>query len=386
MRFLMTANRGPGHVEPLVPFARAFMRAGHDVLLAAPGLARPEAERAGLAFHALADRDEAEADAAVASLSELPPDERSARFVQEIFAGVNVRASLPGLLELVPRFRPDVVLRETTEIAGLLAAERHGVPHGRVAIMAGATETWGVPVATPAIDRHRRALGLPPEPTGRAVHDSPYLTILPDAMEDPDDVGPAHALRFREPTPAATPLPAWWGDDRRPLVYATFGSVTPRLPFFGELFAATAAELAAVPARVLLTIGLEVDRAELGPVPANVHVERWVAQGAVMPHAAAVVSHGGAGSTRLALAARVPSVVMPSFADQPRNGERLAALGAGIALPDGPAGLATAVRRVLGEPSFAAVARRVQAQIAALPPVDEAPAALADQLVLARAA
>ena len=386
MRILMTANRGPGHVEPLVPFARAFGRAGHRVLFAAPGRARPEVERAGLAFHALPDRDEDEADAAVASLSELPAEERSGRFVQEIFAGVNVRASLPGLLELVPRFRPDVVLRETTEIAGLLAAERHGVPHGRVAIMAGATETWGVPVATPAIDRHRRALGLPADPTGRAVHDSPYLTILPEAMEDPGDLGPAHALRFREPAPAAMSLPAWWRDDRRPLVYVTFGSVTPRLPSFGELFAATAAELGAIPARVLLTIGLEVDPAELGSVPANVHVERWVAQGAVMPHAAAVVSHGGAGSTRLALAAGLPSVVMPSFADQPRNAERLAALGAGIALPDGPAGLATAVRRVLAEPSFAAAARRVQAQIAALPPVDEAPAALADQPLLARAA
>jgi MGT family glycosyltransferase len=162
--------------------------------------------------------------------------------------------------------------------------------------------------------------------------------------------------------------------------------VTPRLPFFGELFAATAVALADVPARVLLTIGIEVDRAELADVPANVHVERWVPQAAVMPHAAAIVSHGGAGSTRLALAAGVPSVVLPTFADQPRNAERVAALGAGIAPPDGPAGLAAAVRRVLAEPSFRAAARRVQAEIAALPAVDEAPAALRAQLTPARAA
>jgi UDP:flavonoid glycosyltransferase YjiC (YdhE family) len=386
MRILMTANRGPGHVEPLVPFARAFRRAGHDVLLAAPGLARPEAERAGLPFHALPDSDETEVDAIAAAMATLPEVERSAYFVREVFAGVNLRASLPALLELVRERRPGLVLREPTEVAGLLAAERHGVPHGRVAIMAGATETWGVPVAAPVIDRRRRALGLAPDPSARRVHDSPYLTVLPEAMEDPEDRGPAHALRFREPTPATAPLPSWWGEDERPLVYATFGTVAPRLPFFGELFAATAAALADVPARVLLTIGTEVERDGLAPVPSNVHVERWIAQGTLMPHAAAVVSHGGAGSTRLALAAGVPSVAVPAFADQPRNAARLAALGAGITLPGGPAGLAAAVRRVLAEPSFRAAARRVQAQIAALAPVDEAPAALLAQRAPARAA
>jgi UDP:flavonoid glycosyltransferase YjiC (YdhE family) len=297
-----------------------------------------------------------------------------------------VRASLPGLLRLLPRLRPDLLLRETTEVAGLLAAERLGVPHGRIAIMAGATETWGVPVAAPALDRHRRALGLPPDPSARRVHDSPYLTIIPAAMEDPEDAGPAHALRFRAPMPAPAPLPAWWGADERPLVYVTYGSVTPRLPVFGDLFRATVAALADAPVRVLFTIGSEVDRAPLGDVPAHVRVERWVPQAQVMPHAAAVVSHGGAGSTRMALAAGVPSVIVPSFADQPRNAERIAALGAGVALPDGPAGLAAAVRRVLDEPAFRAAARRVSAEIAALPPVDEAPAALERSLALPRAA
>jgi hypothetical protein len=41
---------------------------------------------------------------------------------------------------------------------------------------------------------------------------------------------------------------------------------------------------------------------------------------------------------------------------------------------------------VLAEPSFAAAARRVAAEVAALPPVDEAPAALSGRLAPARAA
>jgi UDP:flavonoid glycosyltransferase YjiC (YdhE family) len=78
---------------------------------------------------------------------------------------------------------------------------------------------------------------------------------------------------------------------------------------------------------------------------------------------------------------------VPGFADQLRNGERVAALGAGIALePEAPSGLGEAVRRLLDEPSYARVAQRVAAEVAALPAVDEAPAALRDWVHAARAA
>ena len=90
--------------------------------------------------------------------------------------------------------------------------------------------------------------------------------------------------------------------------------------------------LAGVRARVLVTVGRHADPAELGPLPANVHVERWVAQASVMPHAAAMVAHGGAGTTLAALAAGVPLVLLPLSADQPINARRVAELGAGLAL------------------------------------------------------
>ncbi len=57
---------------------------------------------------------------------------------------------------------------------------------------------------------------------------------------------------------------------------------------------------------MLVTIGGDADPAALGALPANAHVERWVPQSAVMPHAAAMVGHGGSGSTLAALAAGVP--------------------------------------------------------------------------------
>ena len=323
MRILMTSNRGAGHIGPLVPFAQAFLSAGDDVLVAAPAGARDTVVRARLPFHPLPDPPQHELDPIFESLPELSHEEQGVRVMREVFAGIDARSSLPGVLRAVADYRPDVILREPTEYAGLLAAERLGVRHGRIGIMAHATETWGVPIVAPVLDRHRKRLGLRPDPHGDRILASPYLTVIPEAMEDADDRGPAHALRFREPVAPARPLPDWWNGDDRPLVYVTYGSVTPTLPQFPALFRATVAALADLPARVLFTVGTEVELERLGPAPANVHVERWVPQSAVMPHAAAMVGHGGAGSTRMALAAGVPSVVVPGFADQLRNADRV---------------------------------------------------------------
>ncbi|MFC5824913.1 glycosyltransferase [Nonomuraea insulae] len=54
-----------------------------------------------------------------------------------------------------------------------------------------------------------------------------------------------------------------------------------------------------------------------------------VAHDVVFPGMAAVVHHGGAGTTGTALAAGVPNVVCPFFSDQPFWGRRVAAIGAG---------------------------------------------------------
>ncbi len=125
--------------------------------------------------------------------------------------------------------------------------------------------------------------------------------------------------------------------------------------------------------RALLTTGRGLPGDALGTIPANVHVEEWVPQRDVLTRAAAVVCHGGSGSVRGALAAGVPMVVVPLFADQPHNADRVAAVGAGIALP-GPdaAGLRAAVERVLADAELGRGARRVAEEIAALPPVEAA--------------
>ncbi|MEV0823911.1 glycosyltransferase [Nonomuraea rubra] len=61
----------------------------------------------------------------------------------------------------------------------------------------------------------------------------------------------------------------------------------------------------------------------------DVRVVGEVAHERLFPRMAAVVHHGGAGTTGTALAAGVPNVVCPFFSDQPFWGRRVAALGAG---------------------------------------------------------
>ena len=130
-----------------------------------------------------------------------------------------------------------------------------------------------------------------------------------------------------------------------------------------------------LPLRVLLTIGADLPLEALGEVPPNVHVERFVPQDDVIPHAAAVICHGGSGTVLGTLAAGVPLIVAPLFADQPFNAERVAAAGAGLALPTGGASAATvrqALSRVLQDGSFRQAARRIANEIAALPSIDMA--------------
>jgi MGT family glycosyltransferase len=201
--------------------------------------------------------------------------------------------------------------------------------------------------------------------------------MVPEALEDPATPHRGAALRFREARPAVRRHSLYGGPvDDRPLVYVTFGSAAPTMEFFPALYRHAIDALTPLPVRLLVTVGRDRDPADLGALPANVRVERWVPQADLMPHVAAMVCHGGSGTVTMGLAAGVPMAVVPLFADQPWNAERVDALGAGIALAGGPevalAGLPEAVVRLTADPSYRASAQRVAAEMRALPPVDAA--------------
>ncbi len=154
-----------------------------------------------------------------------------------------------------------------------------------------------------------------------------YLTRLPVEL-DPSPF--RRTIRFRHNQPAAQALADWWGGDRSPLVYMTFGTVLGHMSIAAGVYRAALRAVEGLGLRVLLTVGRRFDPAVLGPLPAGLHAERWVDQEQVLPAADVVVCHGGSGTVYGAVAAGVRVVVVPVFADQFENGRRVAAAGAGV--------------------------------------------------------
>jgi UDP:flavonoid glycosyltransferase YjiC (YdhE family) len=366
VRALFASTRGAGHFNPLVPFVEAALRAGHEVLVAGPPPLAPAVERAGYPFW----EGEAPPEEVLGPVWErvptVLPDEANAIVIGTIFADLNVAAMLPRMHAAFEQWRPDLVVREQNEYASAIAADVHGVPQLRLGVALAHGEELGLEVGAPALERRHPG-------SVAAIRASPYMTLFPESLEDPDLAAPSSVHRFRTPTTdPVTPLPSWWPGDERPLVYVSFGSVTGSLPFAGAVYGAALAAAGELSARVLMTVGDETDLDGLGPAPAHVRVERWVPQADVLAEASVVVCHGGSGTTLGALAAGLPLVIVPLFADQPENARRVAAVGAGVAVEPEPGALRGAIEEVLGEPSYGRRAREVAAEMAALAPVDAA--------------
>ena len=121
---------------------------------------------------------------------------------------------------------------------------------------------------------------------------------------------------------------------------------------------------------IVVTVGKQNDPEMLGRQPSNVHVHQYVPQEQLLPHCAAVVTHGGAGSTLGALAFGLPLLVVPQGADHFYNADRVVAAGAAVQLmPDRLTADSArdAVRILLHDPTFRTAAHRIKNEIDAMP-------------------
>lgn len=364
MRTLVTTTGSAGHFGPLRPFLDALRDAGGEVLVATRASSAAAIAASGYTVWPVAEVPAEERSAIFAATRGLPTGPANERALTEVFAGVDVHAALPGTFDAITAWRPDLVLSEAGEFAGRLAGGHRGLPFVKVSISQHAVEHELLEQTDAALARLRDAHGLRAPDEADLAH----WTLMPAALEQPACPGPPTLLRFRERDAPPAPDPA---PGAGPLVYLTFGTVAPQRECFPALYRAAIDALAALPVRLLVTVGRDRDPAALGAVPANVRVERWVDQASVMRHAASVVCHGGSGTVRGALVAGVPLAILPMFADQPHNAARVHALGAGLAVDGAPA-LAGAVERLLGDRRYGDRAARVAADIRALPTVDAA--------------
>jgi UDP:flavonoid glycosyltransferase YjiC (YdhE family) len=390
MRILFTTRGSSGHVGPLAPFAQACLRAGHDVLVSAQRQFGGNVERLGLPFAPVDEPSRDEWMPLMGGFAEMDMESAHRVMIGEFFAGLDVRAELPALGDLIGSWRPDVIVRESWEFGSELLADRHGIPILRVGLGLVRIEAETMLLAAPAVNRARAELGLAADPVGERLAETPYMTMMPAELEDLATPVSPQIRRFRfEAGPGTEELPDWWPGNEDPLVYLTFGSVAAgaHLPYYPALYRAAVEALSPLAIRILLTVGdAERELAELGRVPSNVHVETWVPHDDVARHADVIVCHGGFGSTLGALAHGTPLVVLPLFSgDQWANGEAVARAGAGITVADdaserkvldlpGPTtigDLARAVTTIVEDPTCRREAVRVGDAIRTLPLVDE---------------
>jgi UDP:flavonoid glycosyltransferase YjiC (YdhE family) len=376
MRFLFSSTRGTGHLQPLLPYAHALQARGHDVLVAAPADTSDRLSKAGFA-HAVFDHPGDETLAPIwARLAGASDAEGNAIAMGEIFAGANAQAALPKLLETTRAFRPALVIRDSVEFGALIAAESAGMRHARVAVHLVSFEDAIPALAAAPLDVLRASQGLPPDDCA-ALRSEPCFSAFPEMLEAPpaDSARTPPPFRARMPEEALSPAHDSWaaGTDSRPLVYITFGTIAGTLARARHVYRMALDAVAELPVRAVLTTGPGVEAGALGATPSHVRIEAWIPQRDVLEHASVVVCHGGSGTVRGALAAGLPLVVVPLGADQPYNAQRIAAVGAGIALanPDASA-LRNAIERALGDVALRAAARRIADDIAALPPLERA--------------
>lgn len=389
MRVLFTTMPGEGHLNPLVPLAHALTAAGHEVAVACAPSFCPKVEARGLrAFPMGLDWaiGSGKWDERWPELRVLPKEHFNTFVMSRIFAGDVAEQALPDLFAIAGAWSPDVIVRETNEFGGWLAAETLGLPHAsiEVALFAFSLEYAG-PVAA-SLARILDRAGQPADDVSARLFAHLHLSFVPPSFQDPAAPLPAtaHALRplLLDPLPAEQ-APAWLATlPDRPTIYLTGGTGGDRTGFF-ETCIAGVREL---DVNLIATIGRRLDPAQFAPQPANVHLIQYISQALLLPHCAVVVTHGGFSSVLGALACGVPLVILPMGADQPVNARRAAALGAAIVLEADqrtPEAIRAAVLAVLDDPRYRQRAREVQAEIEALPGPERG-VELLEQLVAAR--
>jgi UDP:flavonoid glycosyltransferase YjiC (YdhE family) len=286
-----------------------------------------------------------------------------------LFAGRWAAARLPALLDICADWKPEVLVREDTDFAGCVAAERAGLPH--ITFQVAAWRPWLHPLLVEPLDRLRAAVGLPPDPELAMLHRYLLLVPGPPRYQDVDAPLPATARAVRYVAfdhSGEEALPDWvTALPDRPLVYATMGTVFNQVPGVLE---AIIEGLRDEPISVIVTTGRDRDPATFGPQPAHVHIERYVPQSLLFPCCDMVVTHGGTGTVLTALGHGLPMVIVPCAADQPDNARRCKALGvAQVIAPEERTAEAirAAVRTVLGDLRHRRNAQRLAQEMARLP-------------------
>ncbi len=381
-RVLFTLQPGEGHLPPLLPLSRALQAAGHEVVFATSPAFVSRVEEAGERAVG-AGLGWLLSDGPAQPAQPFQPDEDPPTFFARLFLGEVAARMADDLLDIVDDLSPDLIVRDPVEFAGAAVAVRRAVPLATFELTFPIDHhvmtTTGDLHDDTELQRLRDRVGLPP------THDPDWflgqlqIGTFPAGYGDPAEPhGRRLIIGAHTPAhPATASVPSWLEglDDA---VYVTFGTVFARE--FPEVLTQAALGAARAGAPTVVSSGNTEPPAGLtSAADAQLRVERFVPQDAVLRQCAAAVIHGGTGTTLGALAHGVPVLVIPLGADHGGHARAVTTHGAGIVLHrDGlrAEDVTHAVQRLLDDPSYRAAAERLGRELAALPGPELAVSAL----------
>ncbi|TVS15338.1 MAG: glycosyltransferase [Planctomycetaceae bacterium] len=346
-----------GDVHPFLGLGQALKNRGHHVAIMVNGYFQQQVQRIGLEHYPLGTAEE------FLTVTRDPNLWRPVRSFGSVFRHGIHRAMREQYAVVEEHFadRSTLLLSNCLSFGVRIAAEKFGLPLLTVHIQPA--PLWsehrspvlpcvpsGLPrwckrlvfrlgqrlvidrTVCPATNRFRRELGLPPMRRTLDWWNSPggVLCLFPEwyAPVQPDWPQPLWFSQF----------PMWDESDQRsdqaevsafldggdpPLVFAPGSANCQARPFF-----AAAVDACQRLNRRGVLVSPFADQIP-HPLPATVRHFQYVPFSRLLPRAAALVHHGGIGTTAQGLRAGLCHLVMPMAHDQPDNADRLARLGVG---------------------------------------------------------
>jgi len=418
-RFVFATLPMTGHTVPALPIAKALVERGHSVRWHTGAAFADRIAQTGAVYVLMS-----EYDYSVEGMDAMFPERLQQSGIGRLkydLANVfpaTIRGQLKDLQSLLADEPADVLVGDMGLLAGPILQELGGPPFaafgitvvtyphpnlapfglglsptsGRVGRMRNRLLTLAVrsllfkPLFD-AVNQIRRENGLATADIGLGypAHADLFLQLGTAGFEYPREVpemlhyiGPSRPARSGDWEP-----PAWWPQivaADRPVVLVTQGTVAVD---GDELLRPTLDALADQDVLVVAVTGGS-DPAELGPLPTNARVERFLPFDRLLPLVDIYVTNGGFGGVQLALSHGVPIVAAGKTEDKAEVSAQVAHTGVGINLrtqhPEAGQ-IRAAVRQVLDDPRYADAARRIQAEINASGREDHA-AELLEQLAL----
>jgi hypothetical protein len=380
MKLLFVSTSGVGHVQPMLGLALAARQRGHAIAWATAPDAWPLLHAhdittlaAGVTFAQCRNETRQRWPHAPRGGRAQAAHAFPHQFGTVIFAHM-----LRPLAVAMDAWQPNLVINESGALAAPLVATQRGVPH--------ITHAFGLPIpadilasTTAAVAPAWHAAGLD-VPTCAGLYAHGGIEIAPATLLAAHGHAPQAARSLHQQAASITGsgkdrLPEslirlMQADDKRPLVYATFGTLFDQGPAFAQLLRG----LANLPARVIVTSPCLPQMPEAATPPPNTLLCGYVPQHLILPHCQAVVSHAGSGTMFGAIAHGLPQLCLPQGADQFRNADALVATGAALMLEGeqvNSAAIHTAMQELLHQPAVRACAQALAAETAAQSTPDE---------------